>query len=64
MPTKYEEIARLFLEYVEDLVTASPRETWNKTDLLVLLNFVKNDSEIISLLQRFDSTGTPTHKPV
>ena len=57
MRTKYEMIAQLLMEYVEDLVTASPKETWSKVDVLVLVNLVKNDSEMMSLLRRFDRQG-------
>ena len=53
--TRSEKIAQILLEYVEDLVTESPKETWNKIDLLVLLNLVKNDSQILTLLRRADA---------
>ena len=62
MRTKYEMMAQLLMEYVEDLVTASPKETWSKVDLLVLFNLVKNDSEMMSLLRRFDRQGTHAQK--
>ena len=55
MATRSEKIAQILLEYVEDLVTESPKETWNKIDLLVLLNLVKNDSQILTLLRRADA---------
>jgi len=57
MRTKYEMMAQLLMEYVEDLVTTSPKETWSKVDLLVFFNLVKNDSEMMSLLRRFDQQG-------
>ena len=62
MRTKYEMMAQLLMEYVEDLVTASPKETWSKVDLLVLVNLVKNDSDMMSLLRRFDRQGMHAHK--
>ena len=64
MRTKYEMMAQLLMEYVEDLVTASPKETWSKVDLLVLFNLVKNDSEMMSLLRRFDQRGMRAQESV
>ena len=45
-------IAQALLEYVEDLLTASPKESFTKVEMLVLLNAVKNDREIMALLER------------
>ena len=63
MATRSEKIAQILLEYVEDLVTESPKETWNKVDLLVLLNLVKNDSQILGLLRRVDRAQERAHRP-
>lgn len=44
------EIHKLTVEYLEDLVTESPKETFTKVEILVLLNLVKNDPVIAALL--------------
>lgn len=64
MATRSEKIAQILLEYVEDLVTESPKETWNKVDLLVLFNLVKNDSQILGLLRRVDRAQERAQRPV
>jgi hypothetical protein len=61
--TRSEKIAQILLEYVEDLVTESPKETWNKVDLLVLFNLVKNDSQILGLLRRVDRAQERAQRP-
>ena len=43
-------IAQCLIEYVEDLLTASPKESFSKVEMLVLLNAVKNDRELMSVL--------------
>jgi len=44
------ELAQLYaqgvLEYLLDLVTASPNETFTKDEVLILLNAVKNDTDM------------------
>ena len=40
------------IEYVENLLTASPKESFSKVEMLVLLNAVKNDRELMSMLTR------------
>ena len=45
-------IAQCLVEYVEDLLTASPKESFSKVEMLVLLNAVKNDRELMALLAR------------
>ena len=44
-------MTQCLVEYVEDLLTASPKESFTKVEMLVLLNAVKNDSELLELLQ-------------
>ena len=44
------EIHKLTVEYLEDLITESPKETFTKIEILVLLNLVKNDPVISALL--------------
>jgi hypothetical protein len=36
------------LGYVEDLLTVSPKESWSKDELLVLLNTIKSDEEMFA----------------
>lgn len=43
-------MAQCLIEYVEDLLTASPKESFSKIEMLVLLNAVKNDRELMALL--------------
>jgi hypothetical protein len=45
-------IAQCLIEYVEDLLTASPKESFTKVEMLVLLNAVKNDRQLMALLGR------------
>lgn len=44
-------IAQCLMEYVEDLLTASPKESFTKVEMLVLLNAVKNDRDLLELLE-------------
>lgn len=37
--------AQVVIQYLEDLFTASPRETFNRADVLVVLNNVRNDQD-------------------
>jgi hypothetical protein len=46
-------IAQCLVEYVEDLLTASPKESFTKVEMLVLLNAVKNDRELMALLESY-----------
>jgi hypothetical protein len=46
-------MAQCLIEYVEDLLTASPKESFSKVEMLILLNAVKNDRELIALLGRY-----------
>ena len=49
-------IAQCLMEYVEDLLTASPKESFTKVEMLVLLNAVKNDQELMDLLEHYSRT--------
>lgn len=49
-------IAQCLMEYVEDLLTASPKESFSKVEMLVLLNSVKHDRELMGLLERYSRT--------
>jgi len=49
-------IAQCLIEYVEDLLTASPKESFTKVEMLVLLNAVKNDRELMALLARYSQS--------
>lgn len=45
-------VGQCLIEYVENLLTASPKESFSKVEMLVLLNAVKNDRELMSMLSR------------
>jgi hypothetical protein len=50
-------MAQCLIEYVEDLLTASPKESFSKVEMLILLNAVKNDRELMALLGRYSRTA-------
>jgi len=61
-------LAQSLIEYMEDLITASPKEQFSKVEVLILLNAVKNDSDLIAMLESWDasfdgaaSKDTPRH---
>ena len=45
-------IGQCLIEYMEDLLTASPKEAFSKVEILVLLNSVKNDEALMGMLER------------
>jgi hypothetical protein len=47
-------LAQSLVEYAEDLVTASAKESFTKTEVLVLLNAVKNDADLTATLDFCD----------
>lgn len=49
-------IAQCMVEYLEDLLTASPKESFTKVEMLVLLNAVKNDRELTALIERYSQS--------
>ncbi len=53
------ELAQSLIEYVEDLITASPKETFTKVEMLVLLNAVKHDRDLRALLEACDQPVRP-----
>jgi hypothetical protein len=53
-------IAQCLIEYVEDLLTASPKESFSKVEMLVLLNAVKNDRQIMALLGSVSQSTRPS----
>ncbi len=55
-------IAHCLIEYVEDLLTASPKESFSKVEMLVLLNAVKNDRELMALLVRYSQSTVSSPK--
>jgi hypothetical protein len=55
-------IAHCLIEYVEDLLTASPKESFSKVEMLVLLNAVKNDRELMALLGSYSQSTVPSPK--
>jgi hypothetical protein len=50
-------VAHCLIEYVEDLLTASPKESFSKVEMLVLLNAVKNDRQLMALLASYSKPG-------
>jgi len=58
-------LAQSLMEYVEDLITASPKEQFSKIEVLILLNAVKNDPDLVAMLNSWDSAwaqnDTPRH---
>jgi hypothetical protein len=53
------ELAQTLIEYVEDLITASPKETFTKVEMLILLNAVKHDSALRAMLTACDEPVSP-----
>ena len=53
------DIHKLTVEYLEDLITESPKETFTKVEILVLLNLVKNDPAIAALLGQGAASQVP-----
>jgi hypothetical protein len=51
-------IAQSLLEYVEDLLTSSPKGSFTKVEMLVLINSVKNDRDLIGLLECYSRSGS------
>ena len=47
-------IAQMMVEYAEDLVTVSPKESFSKIEMLILLNAVKNDRHLLTRLALCD----------
>jgi hypothetical protein len=55
-------VAQCLIEYVEDLLTASPKESFSKVEMLVLLNAVKNDRQLMELLASYSKSGVSAPK--
>lgn len=53
------QFAQSLIEYVEDLVTASPKKSFSKVEVLILLNAVKNDPEMLAMLDACDQSVRP-----
>ena len=49
-------VAQMMVEYAEDLVTASPKESFSRIEMLLLLNAVKNDRHLVARLGLCDQT--------
>ena len=49
-------LAQSLIEYMEDLITASPKEQFSKIEVLILFNAVKNDPDLLALLESWDAT--------
>ena len=46
--------AQTLIEYLEDLITESPKASFTKLDMLILLNAVKNDPVLLHMLNSHD----------
>jgi hypothetical protein len=59
------EFAQSLIEYMEDLITASPKESFTKIEMLILLNAVKHDSDLRAMLAACDQSVRPptVHPP-
>lgn len=53
------EFAESLIEYVEDLITESPKETFTKVEILILLNIVKHDPALRAMLTACDQVVHP-----
>lgn len=53
------QFAQSLIEYVEDLITESPKESFTKIEMLVLLNAVKNDPDLRAVLDACDMGVRP-----
>lgn len=49
------QFAQSLIEYMEDLITASPREQFSRVEVLILFNAIKNDSDLLSMLAAWDA---------
>ena len=47
-------LAQTLIEYMEDLITESPKEAFTKLDMLILLNAVKNDPVLLQMFNSHD----------
>jgi hypothetical protein len=50
-------LAQMMIEYAEDLITASPKESLSKIEMLLLLNAVKNDRDLVARLSLCDQAA-------
>jgi len=55
------EFAQSLIEYLEDLVTASPKEQFSKIEMLILFNAVKNDADLLAMLEGWDRKYADSH---
>lgn len=54
------QFAEALIEYIEDLITASSKETFTKVEILVLLNVIKNDPVMMHMLNSCDQPSERT----
>ena len=57
------QLAQSLIEYLEDLITASPKQRFSKIEVLILLNAVKNDPDLVAMLDAWDSVWTQKDSP-
>jgi len=48
------QFAQSLIEYMEDLITASPKESFSKIEMLILFNAIKNDREMLAMMEAAD----------
>jgi hypothetical protein len=53
------DFAQSLIEYLEDLITESPKETFSKLEMLVVLNAVKHDPDLRAVLDACDHGVRP-----
>lgn len=56
-------LAQSLIEYMEDLITASPKEQFSKVEVLILLNAVKNDVDLVRMLETWDAVWNQRTRP-
>lgn len=54
------QFAQTLIEYMEDLITASPKKSFTKIEMLVLLNAIKNDSDMLAMMEAWDQKLRPS----
>ncbi len=54
------QFAQSLIEYMEDLITASPKQSFSKIEMLVLLNAIKNDRDMLTMLEAWDQKLRPS----
>lgn len=56
-------LAQSLIEYMEDLITASPKEQFSRTEMLILLNAVKHDSDLLAMFDACEAARDQRTRP-